>query len=264
MRLQNIIRLISIPEIIIFSVSFLGFIYSLYYLEGLKFISAISILIFLHLTNQFLKSYFFVKIINKCKYPFELNSLIEQIGIGKRIMIQQITFRKESIKNRGSETQEFLKYNFLTPEIWENSTRNLKGIIISLIILLLCWFFYLNKYFDQIQNQWAIGLTALFFIIIAFTYRAIKLRSKSNKPEPVIIFTESEFIFYSKKVKWSLINDWNLVSGREYSRGQIVIGYQDSNRRKELIAELDNLNVKRMDMLLLLAHFKFKFGDLEN
>lgn len=77
----------------------------------------------------------------------------------------------------------------------------------------------------------------------------------------VITFTENGFCTKSLNCSWREIIDWKVKSATRLEQEKVKIQFQNANNNiQEIIIESDYSTTDAIDLMLLLAHFKGKFG----
>jgi len=84
-------------------------------------------------------------------------------------------------------------------------------------------------------------------------------KSASNYHQPIISFKEKGLFLDSEQYDWTNITEWGFIDS-DTSAGRMEITYHKNNPPKKLIIDLNRNYVNRIDLMLLLAHFKAKYG----
>jgi len=124
-------------------------------------------------------------------------------------------------------------------------------------------FAYLNQKYNFKNNPVLLG-NFLLFIIISM-YGLIKGKKKQNDDNPVLCFETQGLSLNNNLYSWDKIKFWEHKDDGKNSAGKIVIAYgNDENYKEDLNIDLDNINIDRIDCLLLLTHFKAKYNRMED
>ncbi|MET0393710.1 MAG: hypothetical protein ABW019_11245 [Chitinophagaceae bacterium] len=74
-------------------------------------------------------------------------------------------------------------------------------------------------------------------------------------------FRENGLVLDDQLYTWPGIQQWGYDGDEEDSRGKIDIVYKKGDAGITLTASLDHIRINRLDFLLLLAHFKARYGN---
>src|SRR5690606_27368509 len=106
-------------------------------------------------------------------------------------------------------------------------------------------------------------LLFVFVIIFGITnlYMYAKGKKHQNDIDPLLQFTEKGLIFKNNLYKWSGVIDWVVNGQNKNNDGYIKITYTDGhNNIGKVVADLNTLDIDHIDFMLLLTHFKAKYG----
>jgi len=227
---------------------------SFFWLKGTALALTIIISLSVLIAIFFLK----VKLINiylkQCKYPNEFLSVLDQLKLMDDI---QINWNNDGARNSSHLTVQFLEDNNLATEIGKRKT--------SIPFALTMVFFSVGAlvYFGQkdLKEGKELLMGLLIVSLLMSFYLLARGRKQQNDNEPILIFNEKGFFLDDNKIQWDKIRFWEYKDGHNEGKGYVIINYESSNNNhEELKADLDNLNIDRIDFLLLLTHFKTKYG----
>jgi hypothetical protein len=259
MRLKTVISIIETSTYFMITVA-LALVFSLFSLRGggtIELGVSMGACLVLIIAAFFLK----LKLVNfylkRCSYPYEFLSVLEHLGLMGDLEINWSDDLRDGPDRLQMQTGQFLKDNHLATDIGAR--------MLSRSLVLFVWFaiLFASVY---VREDYLSEDDPLFFIIpsliaIAGFYQYINSNKTKNDPHPVLSFTEKGLIFDKSLYEWSSIQDWNYIRGRKYSDGRMEIAYIDENNSEDMIvADLDDLKIGHIDLLLLLTHFKAKFG----
>jgi len=226
---------------------------SFFFLKGAAIVWTIVISLGVLVAIFFLK----VKLINiylkQCKYPNEFLSVLGHLKLMDDI---EINWSIEGASNSNYLTNQFLEDNNLATEIGKKKASI--PVAITMIFISLGLLGYVS------QTDWN-GKSLLMGLIIVTTifwfYMLAKGQRQKNDHEPILIFSKKGFLLNEMNIKWDKIKTWEYKAGNSESKGFMIIYYQNLNNvDEELKVQLDDLNIDRIDFLLLMTHFKTKYG----
>jgi len=255
MRIKFIISFIESTYRIFGLIAVVGIFASFFFVEGVAL--AITIISFLAV----LVIIFFLKVrminfyLKRCRYPNEFLSVLEHLDLMEDL---EINWSNEGARNSNLFTQQFLDDNKLPTEIGK------KKISVPYAIFMCFTSIVLFIYFTQdnsIKNKNVVMLAPLALLGMSI-FLLIRGKKQQNDNEPILIFGDKALMLDENKLPWEKINFWQYKEGnKDDSKGYVLISYQDANNvLKELKADLDMLNIDRIDFLLLMSHFKAKYG----
>ena len=224
--------------------------YLVFIIVSLCALMVIAFLLKLNLIRLYLK---------KCKYPYEFLSVLEQLKLTNDIQINWGDLINGPEKSQ-LYTQQFLEDNNLATEIGERKKNP-----IPLVLMLVGSSLFGLLYFSQktsLKSQPVIFIM-LGLILFSGLYLWSKAKKTENSDSPLLLFTGKGLTLDGITYHWNNIKTWIYEGGGENSKGQIVISYENAGGGYSLVnADLDLLNIDKLDMLLLLTHFKAKYDVL--
>jgi hypothetical protein len=228
---------------------------SFFWLKGTALALTIIISLGVLIAVFFLK----VKLINiylrRCKYPNEFLSVLDQLKLMDDI---QINWSNDGVRNSNDLTDQFLKDNNLATEIGKKKASI--PFAITMVIFSTGGLVYFSQKDLNGGKELLMGLLTV-SLLMSF-YLLARGRKQQNDNEPILIFNRQGFFFDDIKIQWDKIRFWKYKDGHNDSKGYIVINYESANNsNEELNANLDDLNIDRIDFLLLLTHFKAKYAN---
>lgn len=151
----------------------------------------------------------------------------------------------------------FIKENGLNTQVGKKKIQ--EGILWSMVLIFILLVALLRYFFDLDANN-----TTLLFILglmcIAFCY----LFGNYNLTGPGDIrleFKEDGLVMGEKKIAWDKIIDWQYNRRDATNNSSISIYYFNTFLDVECdTVELFQLNIRKIDLVLLLTHFKEKYG----
>lgn len=258
MRLKFAISFVESTYSIIGFLALAGIIGSFFVLKGTTLVITIIALLAVLVAIFFLK----LKLINfylkRCKYPYEFLSVLDQLKLMEDL---QITWSPDGAGNSNHLTKEFLDDNNLVTEIGKVKSNSF--VLITLPFASLAALGYVG-YMDAFPQKSVLMVLLALSLIFGF-YVLARARNRSYDRQPVLIFNEKALVFEDRKIAWNQIDSWKVKDGRGESERYILIYFNEAgNALQEIKVPLHELNIDRIDCLLLLTHFKSKYGSGEN
>jgi hypothetical protein len=212
----------------------------------------------------FILTFFFRNLIinhylGKSKYPGVFYSVLDKLGMTNNLEISLTDELLNEIYQPNYSTNEFLNDNNLNPTV-EKKKFSI-WIVIFTIGSAIGLIFLNRKVMFRDQPFLFIGLAI--FIIIAFYIWRKKMRQRDDDPA-YARFTEKGLYINDDMIDWKSIYDWSYEPGHQKNdAGKIVINYYDKDKNiQEIDASLSSMNTDRIDFLLLLTHYKGKYGQI--
>jgi len=213
----------------------------------------------------FILTFFFRKLIiniylKRTLYPGVFYSVVDKLGLAHNLEITLTDELLNEIYKPAYSTDQFLSDNNLKTEIGINKIK-LPFIGISIIVCAGSLFYFGQQYKFEDEPLLFVGLL---IFISAGIFAWIKGKKKQNDNEPVVIFKKNELVFYDQNIGWKDIYDWTFTSDGNNNSEKIIINYYDAEKNiAEIIVQLSQLKIGKIDFLLLMTHFKGKYGQIE-
>lgn len=257
MRLQPAISFVESTYSMLAFLAVIGIIASCFTLKGIALVITIIALLCVIAALFFLKLKMINFYLERCKYPYEFLAVLDQLKLLEDI---KINWSPDGARNSNHLTKQFLDDNNLVTEIGKRKL-NFPAMALSLIACLGCMI-YLG-YQDHFQGKSTVIAILTIFLGVNI-YLLARGRKWSNDEEPLLIFNEKEISYEGNKIGWDRVDAWKVKDVGGDSQRYIIIKYNDaSNVSQELTLPLHQLNVERIDCLLLLTHFKSKYGTVD-
>jgi len=254
MRIKFVVSFIESTYSTLGFIAVVGIFGSFFFLKGIALIVTIISLLAVLTTIFFLKVRMINFYLKRCQYPNEFLSVLEQLDLMEDL---DINWSKDGARNSDHLTEQFLTDNKLPTEIGKKKISVPFAIIMCIISVGLLVYFNQD---NSIKNKPVAMLPALAVLAMSI-YLFIRGKKQQNDNEPIVIFGDKAFLLEENKLPWEKINFWEYKKGENDSKGYVLISYQDANNMlQELKADLDLLNIDRIDFLLLMAHFKTRYG----
>jgi hypothetical protein len=206
---------------------------------------------------------FFIKLnlinlyLKKCKYPYEFLSVLGQLELTKDLHINWSEDLINGPDKSRMMTSQFLEDNNLKTGIGEkkiNLPFSLAFTILSVLGLL---------YFSQQYSFQSKPVVFVSLILLGITnfFLWTKGRKQQNDIEPILIFSERGLIFNNQLYEWDKIKEWTVKGLGKNNKGEMRITFIDlANHDSKVIVDLNHLNIDRIDFMLLLTHYKARYG----
>ena len=213
-------------------------------------------------TVPFILTFFFRKVIiniylKKSLYPGAFYSVLDKLGLTRNLEITLTDDLLNEIYRPNYSTSQFLNDNSLKTEIGIKKMQ-LPYIFISIGLGLVGLYYFEQKF--KFQDKPIIFIMLLLFIAMN-VYLWTKGTKQQNDNEPIAFFKHSGLELPDTKLNWKDIYDWNFHAGGKNESSKIIINYYDSDKNiQEAIADLSQINIDKIDFLLLMTHFKGKYG----
>jgi hypothetical protein len=213
----------------------------------------------------FILTFFFRKLIiniylKRTPYPGIFYSVLDKLGLAHNLGITLTDDLLNEIYKPVYTTGQFLSDNNLKTEIGINKIKlPFIGLLIALSIVGL---FYFSKQYTFKENPMI--FVGLFIFIGMGIFLWIRGKKQQNDNDPVVIFTNTHLNLYEEKISWKDIYDWNYITDGKNESGKIVINYYDKEKSiNEAMVSFSQIKVDKIDFLLLMTHFKGKYGQIE-
>jgi len=259
MKLKTAIHIIETSYGSFGFIALIGIGISFFTLKGGTLIITIALLLTLIIVAFFIKLNLINIYLKKCKYPFEFLSVLEQLELTKDI---QINWSEDLINGPQRSqllTQQFLDDNNLATEIGAKKI-NLPFALIMIGIAVIGLIYFSQNISFKGKPIIFISLTIL---LISSIYLRVKEKKQLNDNEPILLFKDKGLLLNDTLYRWEKIKSWTHKNrgASEHSEGEIIIIYESQNNESEKIkADLNKINIDRIDFMLLLTHFKAKYS----
>lgn len=210
----------------------------------------------------FILTFFFRKLIiniylKKSLYPGAFYSVLDKLGLTRNLEISLTDDLLNEIYKPNYSTNQFLNDNNLKTEIGAKKIQ-LPFIVLSIGLGLIGLFYFGQKF--KFQDKPIIFVMLLLFIAMNI-YLWTKGKKQQNDNDPIAFFKDSGLELPDTKLNWKDIYDWNYQAGGKNESSKILINYYDSAKNiQEAVADLSQINIDKIDFLLLTTHFKGKYG----
>ncbi len=210
----------------------------------------------------FLLAFFFRMVIiniylKKCKYPVPFLAVLDKLGLAKDFDINWSADAEKDVVKPTYSTETFLTDNHLITEI---GAKKLKPPSFHISIgAALVAFFFLGRTYTMQQKPILFG-SILFFLVVNII-GGLKGKTKQNDSSSTVRFTDKGLFVNDEFFDWKDIYDWNYTVRGKTSPNQMIINYYGQDRNiQEAAINIDEINTDKIDLLLLLTHFKAKYG----
>jgi hypothetical protein len=259
MRLTTIIKFIESSYGSLAFISLFGFGASFFLLKGEMLILTIILFLALMIVAFFVKLNLINLYLKKGKYSYEFLSVLEQLDLTRDI---QINWGEDLMYGPNKSellTKEFLEDNNLITEIGAKKINITFTSIMSFILIALpiIGIVYFNKKFT-FQERPSIFIL-LGILLISSLYSLTKNKKRQNSEEVILAFKEKGLLLNGNLYNWISIKEWKHKVGSEHSSGEMQITH-GSFENEKIKANLDEIDIDRIDFMLLLTHFKAKYG----
>jgi len=206
----------------------------------------------------FLRKLIINSYLKKSLYPGAFYSVLDKLGLIKNLDIALTDDLLNEIYKPNYATDQYLADNNLKTEIGAKKIQ-LPFIAIS-IGLGLVGLVYLGQKFRLQDSPFPFVIILLFIAVNIYLWT--KGKKQQNDNEPIAFFKASTLELPDIKLDWKVIYDWTYQAGGKSDQAKIIINYYDpENNIQEAIANLSEINIDKIDFLLLMTHFKGKYGN---
>jgi hypothetical protein len=195
--------------------------------------------------------------LRKSKYPGVFYSVLDKLGLAENLEIDLTDNLLNEIYKPAYSTQEFLNDNNLITDIGEKKiSLSLTAISAGLGIVGLLYVGQKTRFQDN-----PVFFIVLPVFILLNLYWWTKGKKQENDRAPVARFTEKGLYLNNQEFEWKSIYDWGYEPGGKNESAKMIINYYDPEQNiQEAIANLSSLNIDKIDFLLLMTHYKGKYG----
>lgn len=192
----------------------------------------------------------------RSKYPGMYYTLYDKLGIGTFNTSLSDEYIMDDLYKPQHTTTQFLKDNGLRPEIYISGVSEsvLKVIYLSGVLPLV--FYYFKR--DDLSMYILMAYFVL-IVVVSILNDVLKWRVPSGR-QPDINFTDSSLFLYDKHIRWNNISDWLYVYKSQIEQERIIISLKEpvgGNTQYNIM--LEYLNASAVEILMLLAHYKFRY-----
>lgn len=200
--------------------------------------------------------------LKKAKYPGVFYAVLEKLKLLKNIEPDITEEMLNEIYKPSYPTREFIADNKLNTVIRQKISKKEPLILASLGACLVYYLYYSKRL--GFHNKTQVILIILAFVILPF-YTWIKSRKIADDDLQEIQFTPADLIFPDIKISWPKIYDWEYKEGGRGGIQEITINYYDENNNTtEFKYLLQGFNIDKIDFLMLMCHFKGKYGPVKS
>jgi hypothetical protein len=221
-----------------------------YIVFGISVVSVCSYFVRRLLITNFLK---------RTRYPGVFYSVLDKMKLNHKLEIPLTDELLNDIYRPAYTTNEFVADNQLKTEIGSNKFPYVYIVLIigfsSLGLL-----YFASKLTSETMP---IGFSLSVIGLLIASGIAYKSRSPHNDPKPIAIFSENEFKVRGTAIQWGDLFDWAYYHDRKGFESTVTLHYYSADKTitNELKVFLSELNISHIDFMLLLTHFKAKYGD---
>lgn len=183
--------------------------------------------------------------------------VLEKIHLSENILLEQPKEQVQTAMENHQGIDSFIRDNNLNTRVGAKRTHDY--IIWATICAFLVGVFVLNQLFSLAASDTAL-IAILGFMCIAFGYLFGNynfFRSGGIAME----FTPDALLVHDKVISWDKIIDWQYNRRDVTNNSSITIFFFNTFLEVESIrVELFQLNIRKIDLVLLLSHFKETYG----
>jgi len=195
--------------------------------------------------------------LKRSMYPGVFYSVLDKLGLTRNLEINLTDDLLNEIYKPNYSTNQFLSDTNLKTEIGTNKIQ-LPFTIISIGLGFVGLFYFGEKF--RFQDKPAILIMFLLFIAMN-VYLWTKGKKQQNDNEPIAFFKDAGLVLPGAKLNWKDIYDWSYQAGGKNESSKIIINHYDPDKNiQETVADLSQINIGKIDFLLLMTHFKGKYG----
>jgi len=212
--------------------------------------------------TPFILTFIFRKVIiniylKKSIYPGAFYSVLDKLGLSRNLDITLTDELLNEIYKPTYSTNQFITDNNLKTEIGARKIQ--LPVVLVCIGLGVAGLFYFGQKF-KFQEKPFIFIMAILFVAMNI-YLWTKGKKQQNDNEPIAFFKEKELELPNLKLDWKDIYDWSCQAGGKNESDKIIINFYDEDKNtQEAIQSLSEINIDKIDFLLLMTHFKGKYG----
>ncbi|MDA3614413.1 hypothetical protein [Polluticaenibacter yanchengensis] len=253
MKLKNIIRFIEYSYILLFfGIIILALALANQSKEGAFFFFQL-ILGGLAVIFYFIRLYIINYFIRRTPYPGVLYDVLDRTNLSNNISFELSEELMTEVYKPAYSTEEFLNNNDLESKIGYKKA-GFPYIIVTLCIAFLIYFSYKRAHIDWWYNA------LLIITILHSIYKWQKNKKQPTSANIVMSFTEEGLLYYNTLITWKSIYDWKFTTEQKNMIGFNIEYYDVNQNNTTFFADTTNLDINRFEFLLLLSHYKSKYG----
>jgi hypothetical protein len=255
LRLKTAIQLIVYSNRLLIGGLILGAVAAFRHSEGVILFLEISFIAILGLA-YFFRMVLINRYLKSCKYPAVFLGVLSRFNLSQDFDINWSDQAAAENFRPPYSTDEFLGDNKLSAEIGEKQT--------DIPFYMPFIFLAAGGYALYQKSSYSTSIAVICAVVFVL---AMVLKKQKNKPDPFSIinvrlrFTKEGLALPEGVIDWKDIFTWTLAPGSHDDPGGIVIEYYGAQREistKSLY--LPELGADKIDLLILLEHFKAKYG----
>jgi len=211
----------------------------------------------------FILTFFFRKALirnklGKTRYPGALYAVLDKMLLTHKLDIELTDEMLNEMYKPAYSTSEFLADNELETEIGEKKV-SLAMPILSTVASVTAFIYFSSRI--NFGKEPFLLISFLAFVAISI-FSWLKLKKQKNDGMPVLMFKETGLHFHKDVYPWKSIYDWNVQPGGRNESDYFIISYYDeAGNIHETFIHISNLNIDKIEFLLLMTHFKGKYGN---
>lgn len=192
----------------------------------------------------------------KSTYPGVFYSVLDKLKLTEKLEIHLSDELLDEIYNPRYSTHQFISDNNLQTAIGHKK-QGLSFLILPVVAGVAIAL--LNKQpLTSGSTLFTYGLLLLSTLIGLYQWR--RYRQQQPDHHPLVLFTEKGLILQDKELSWKDIYDWNYEPNSDKTSKVIVRHYDAGKNIREDFADLSKIDIGKIDFLLLMTHFKGKYG----
>lgn len=254
MKLKTAINIIQSSYTILFFaavVSIVGFFKS-HAIVRLLIIGLWPLIIFFafRLKLNFINNY-----LKRCKYPYEFLYVLRDLGCTDDLTIDWLEVYQSGREDSKLFTRQFLEDNKLATEFAR------KSLVVPIILIILAIIMLAVAYTSQTHSskEQSLWLTIIIFAVVFTIYFLWKRKKQQTCSGPTLAFNEMGVSVEGTLYSWNTILNWEHKSAVD-GNGTMLITYADfTNKKQEFHVNLNVINIDRIELMILLTHFKASY-----
>lgn len=263
MKLKTLIRVIEYSNFFAFA-GIILFLLAIATIQTAESYNFVTIFIAIALVGSFIIRKILVNhALKKTMYPGILYSVLEKLGLNDKLELHLSDTLLNDQYKPSYPTEVFLVDNNLQTHIGRKKIR-LPLVLFPLVTFLTLGYFSTNF---ELKQYPLLFLTTLILCVISFLI-FIKGRKYSNDADAKLIFDKKGLTINEKSTisfSWQSIFDWEFKKSGDYIYSTIVIHYKDEGGDNKVVNIYPNdYNTGYINLLMLLAHFRGKYGEYAN
>lgn len=196
--------------------------------------------------------------LKRCAYPGVFYAVLDKLRLTHKIDIHLTDSMLDEIYRPAYSTEQFITDNRLKFGVVEKKKNWLPPLFIMLLgVVSLVYFF-------QKDGSGSFMLLMSGLSIFVGLYTLIVGNTPAVKTDISLIFQQDGLKLSGVDLEWKDVYDWSYESGSEGETGKIILSFYDySKNLHELIVRPSDYDMNKVDFLMLLTHFKGKYGTSE-